>query len=170
MTATDRSLYAALDILRRALVSFAPFQFHLTTRLSPFTVVQGVLGGLPVTFHLQCGTRGRPLLDASPAYLVDHRIAAGFPSGILTLLSMNGPVAWNANLNCATSPTKLLFTVASEASAPTAGLLYQQRVAANLAAIAAVVRNIRERVLPSEQMPDYLLEVGRAWETIGDLL
>jgi thiazolinyl imide reductase len=166
VTATDRTLYAALDILRRVLVSFAPFQFRMTSRLSPFTVVQGLLGGVPVTFHLQCG----PLADGSSAYLVDDCIAAGFPSGILTLLSMNGPVVWNANLNCAAGSTEPTFTMAQEDSALTADLLRHKRIAANLAAIAALVKDMREHITPAEQAPEYLLEVSRAWETLGSLL
>jgi thiazolinyl imide reductase len=170
VTANDRSLYAALDILRRVLVSFAPFQFHVTSRLPPFTIVQGVLRGVPATFHIQRSDDGRPFPDASPSYLVDHRIAAGFPSGVLTMLSMNGPVVWNTNLNCAAGPTQPLFTVAHEDRALSTELLYQQRIAANLGAITAVAKNICERLEPLEQTPDYLLEVSRTWETLGGLL
>jgi thiazolinyl reductase component of yersiniabactin synthetase len=170
VTATDRSLYAALDILRRVLVSFARSEFHVTSRLPPFTIVQGLLGSVPVTFHLQHGAEGRPLPDGSPAYLVDHRIVAGFYSGTLTLQSMSGPAVWNANPNCAASPTEPLLTVFHEDRSLTAELLYRERVAANLAAIAALAKNIRERVRPPEQTPDYLLEVSRTWETIGGLL
>lgn len=170
VTATDRSLYAALDILRGVLDSFAPFEFHVTSRLPPFTIVQGLLGHVPVTFHLQYGADGRPLPDGSPAYLVDHRIAAGFPSGTLTLLSISGPVVWNGNPNRFAGPKKPLFTVVHENRALTAELLYEQRVAANLAAIKAVVKNMREHVIPPEQAPDRLLEVSYAWEALGSLL
>jgi thiazolinyl imide reductase len=170
VTATDRSLYAALDILRRVMISFAPFEFHLTSRLVPFTIVQGLIGGVPVAFHLQRGAGRRPLPDASPAYLVDHRIAAGFPSGTLTLLSMNGPVIWNTNPNCIAGPAERLFSVVHESRALTAELLYQQRVATNFAAIETLVKNMSERVRPPEQAPDYLLDVSRAWETLGALL
>ena len=170
VTATDRSLYAAVDILGRVLGSIAPFEFHVTSRLVPFTVVQGLLRGVPITFHIQRCADGRRLADGSPSYLVDHRITAGFPSGILTLLSMNGPVVWNANLNSAVSPTQPLFTVVHESRALTAELLHKQRIVANLAAIDALVRSMREGVRPPEQEPDYLLEVSRAWETLGALL
>jgi thiazolinyl imide reductase len=170
VTATDRSLYAALDILHRVLVSFTPFEFHLTSRLVPFTIVQGLVGAVPVTFHLQCGADGRPLPDASTDYLVDHRIAAGFRSGTLTLLSMNGPVVWNASPSGITVPTKPLFTVVHESCALTAELLHQQRVATNFAAMEALVKNMTERIRPPEQAPNCLLEVSRAWETLGALL
>jgi thiazolinyl imide reductase len=170
VTITDRSLYAALDILRRVLPSFAPFQFHVTSRLPPFTVVQGLLSGIPVTLHLQHNAHGRLLPDGSAAYLVDHRIVAGFPTGILTLLSINGPVIWNANPHCVPPRGRPLFTVAHEDRALTAERLCRQRVAANFAAISAVAKNIRERDLPPQQAPHYLLDVSRAWEAIGTLL
>ncbi len=170
VTCTDRSLYAALDILRRVLVSFAPFQFQVTSRLAPFTIVQGLLAGVPVTFHLQSRNDGRVLPDGSPAYLVDHRIVVGFRSGLLTLLSVNGPVAWNANMNSAVGPSPLLFTVTQEYSALTAALLYEQRIATNLAAVDAIVKNMQEGATPPEQAPNYLLDVSRAWEALSALL
>jgi len=168
--ATDRSLYAALDILRRVLRSFAPFQFQVTSRLLPFTIIQGVLNGVPCTFHLQQSTEVFPLPDGSPAYLIDHRIAVGFPTGILTLLSMNGPVVWNSNLNCAAHPNLPLFTMAHEDRALTSELLWQQRVAANLAAISTILKSMNERSTPPQQAPEYLMDVSRAWETIGGLM
>jgi NAD-dependent oxidoreductase involved in siderophore biosynthesis len=94
----------------------------------------------------------------------------GFPSGIVTLLSMNGPVVWNANLNYALPPTQPLFTVAHEGRARTIALLHQQRVAANLDSLAEVAKNIRGGPKPREQTREYLLEVSRAWETLGGFL
>jgi thiazolinyl imide reductase len=167
--ATDRSLYAALDILRRVLRSFAPFQFQVTSRLLPFTIIQGVLNGVPCTFNLQ-STEGSPLPDGSSAYLIDHRITVGFPSGILTLLSMNGPVVWNANLSCVAHPNQPLFTMAHEDHTLTSQLLWQQRVAANLAAISTILKSMNERSTPPQQAPEYLMDVSRAWETIGGLM
>jgi pyochelin biosynthesis protein PchG len=169
VTATDRSLYAVLDILRRVLLSFTPCEFNVTSQLPPFTTIQGLLGGIPVTFYLQSDSQ-RPLADGSPEYLVDHRIAAVFPSGILTLLSMNGPVIWNANLNQGTKPSELVFTVAHEDRALTVENLCEQRVCANLSAISALAQNIRDRVTPPEQTRDYLLEVSSLWEILGALL
>jgi hypothetical protein len=83
---------------------------------------------------------------------------------------MNGPVVWNANLNCAAGSTEPTFTMAQEDSALTADLLRHKRIAANLAAIAALVKDMREHITPAEQAPEYLLEVSRAWETLGSLL
>ncbi len=168
--ATDRSLYATLDILRRVLASFAGSEFHMTSRVPPFIIVQGLLGGVPTTFHLQRGADGHPLPDASPSYLVDHRIAAGYPSGTVTLLSLSGPVVWNANPNRAIDPSEVLFTVVHQECAFSAGMLHKERIAANLAAIVAVAKSIRHRSTPPDQTPAYLLDVSRAWETLGGLL
>jgi hypothetical protein len=49
-------------------------------------------------------------------------------------------------------------------------MLHKQRIAANLVAIEALVRSMREGVRPPEQGTDYLLEVSRAWEMLGGLL
>jgi thiazolinyl imide reductase len=170
VTATDRSLYAALDILGRVLVSLAPLHFQVTSQFAQFIVLEGVLGGVPATFHVQRRANDAPLPDGSPGYLVDHRIAAGFPTGILTLLSMNGPVIWNANLNCGKEAAEPLLTVLHADRLLTPERLHQQRIAANLSAIVALVNSIRERAVPRHQHPDYLLDVSRAWETLGRLL
>jgi thiazolinyl imide reductase len=169
VTATDRSLYAVLDILRRVLVSLAPFQFYLTSRLQPFTVVQGLLNSVPVTFQIQRCPNGHPFPDGSPSYLVDHRITVGFPSGILSLLSMNGPVVWNENLSCA-APRQQLFSLAYEDRSLTTELLRHKRIAANVATIAMMARSVREGVIPPEQTPEYLIDVSHTWATLGGLL
>src|SRR5262249_25996393 len=153
--ATERSLYAALDILRRTLPVFAPFQFHAISRLPPLSLVQGFLQGVPTIVQIQSNTKGRPLPDGSPNYLMDHRIVVAFRSGILSLLSMNGPVVWNANLNSIADPGLPLFTVAHRECALTADLLYPKRVAANLAAISDIVKHIRDGIVPLHQEAQY---------------
>lgn len=170
VTATDRSLYAALDLLRRIPVSLEPMEFHGCSRIPPFTTTQGHLMGVPSSFHIQCYGDCHPYADGSQSYLVDHRVALGFPSGIVTMLSMNGPVVWNANLNYAIPPAQPLFTVVHEDHARTMALLHQQRVAANLNSLAELAKNMRGGPKPREQTPDYLLEVSRAWETLGGFL
>jgi len=170
VTCTDRSLYTVLDIVRRALPKFAPFEFQAVSRSTPFTTIQGVLGAVPISFHLQGSAGGCPLPDGDPGYLVDQRIVAGFPTGILTLLSVNGPVVWNTNLNSTLDTSNSLFVELEAAGALTKTLLRQQRVAANLAAIEALTRAIREHVVPAEQTPTHLLEVSSAWAALGSLL
>jgi hypothetical protein len=52
----------------------------------------------------------------------------------------------------------------------TSQLLWQQRVGANLAAISTILKSMNERSTPPQQAPEYLMDVSRAWETIGGLL
>ncbi len=170
VTATDRSLYATLDILRRALPSFAGFRLQATSRLAQFILVQGLIADVPATFQIQRGTARGALPDGSPSYLVDHRIEAGFASGILTLLSMNGPVVWNANLNFGNGTQEPLFAIVQEDRTLSADLLAERRVSANLGAIEAIAKDIREGVKPVEQEPNSLLEVSHAWKILGGLL
>jgi len=170
VTATDRSLYAVLDIIGRVFLTVTPFEFHLKGRSAQFIIVEGIVAGVPATFHIQVGADVSQLPDGSQRYLVDHRIAAGFPSGIITLLSMNGPVVWNANLNSVKEPTKPLVAVLHPDSGLTIESLTLRRVAANLRAVEALNKNIHERVLPEEQEPRYLFELSRAWECLGSSL
>ena len=168
---TDRSLYGALDILRRLTTTFEPFELALLNRFSPFTVVQGTVGAVPATFQVQGSTRAGAgiLQDGDPGYLVDHRIAVGFPNGILTLASIAGPVIWNCN-----------YTVSSGAGDPmwahiydtpiTRMDLHKQRIMANLDALRCLVENARTQVLPAEQTRRHMLEVSLVWERIGTCL
>jgi thiazolinyl imide reductase len=168
VTVTDRSMYAALDLLGRIRMTLRPFAFQQIGRSAPFVVVQGAVAGVSTTWHIQRNING-PLPDGSPDYLVDHRIVAGFPSGILTLLSMNGPVVWNANLNGIKNLEQPIFTLLHEDRSLTTERLFRQRIDANLTAMDALARNIYEGVVPAEQEPRYLLEVSRAWEGLTRL-
>ncbi len=134
-------------------------------------MIQGTLGGIPVTLQVQRSIRaeGGLLRDGSTSYLVDHRLAGGFPSGILTLLSVSGPVVWNANWNRNAEAAGPLCKVYGDAGL-TGIELRRQRTRANLLAIESLVRSARERLTPPEQAPEYLLGVSRVWETAGALL
>jgi len=170
VTATDRSLYATLDILRRVLPSFVRSRFQVTSRLGQFMIIQGLLGDVPATFQIQRRADGRALPDGSPSYLVDHRIEVGFPSGILSMLSMNGPVVWNVNLNCRKYCQEPLIAVVQEDRTLCAELLARQRISANFRAIEALAKDIRESIKPVGQEPHYLLDVSDTWLALSDLL
>ena len=66
--ATDRSLYGALDILRRATTTFEPAEFLARDHRPPFTLVTASIGGVPTTLQIQdSGTEGRMALkDGDP--------------------------------------------------------------------------------------------------------
>lgn len=68
---SPRLIYALLDIVRHAL---------------------GSLDAAPMSVQFE-----RFLPDGSPDNIVDCRIAVGYPSGMLTLMAMPGPVIWTGN-------------------------------------------------------------------------
>ena len=169
--ATDRSLYGALEIVRRVTRTFEPFELTLRNHFLPFTMVRGTLGAVPATFQVQRFRKedGRTLQDGDPGYLVDHRIAIGFPDGVLTLASIAGPVIWNLNCNRSSGVESPMWTFVY--ARPTTGFyLHTQRVVANLGAIRSLVKSAREHVIPAEQTRRHILDVSRVWERIGALI
>jgi NAD-dependent oxidoreductase involved in siderophore biosynthesis len=167
---TDRSLYAALDILRRVAKTFEPSELALCNHFLPFSVVQGTLGAVPATFQVQ-GSRkkGRTPQNGDPSYLVDFRIAIGFPSGVLTLVSIAGPVIWNSNYGRSLGVEKPMWK--SIYGRPTTSFdLHKQRVRANLDAVRCLIKSAREHVVPPEQNPSHIFEVSLVWERIGTLI
>ena len=169
--ATDRSLYGALDILRRATTTFSPFAFLARDHRPPFTLVKASAGGVPATLQLQdSGTEGRMALqDGDPRYLVDYRLAVGFPHGVLNMLSIAGPVIWNNNLFRSSKKNRRLWTFLYHRPVSSFDL-YRQRVKANLMAVRCLVRSAREHFVPPEQNPEHIFEVSRAWAEIMALI
>ncbi len=170
---TDRSLYGALDILRRVTKKFEPYELVLLNQFSPFTVVQAALGGIPTTFQVQGSVRAGVgnLRDGDPGYLVDHRIAIGFPHGILTLASIAGPVIWNRNCNSALpagSGEPMWSSIYGESV--NRAEFHKQRIEANLDSLRSLVERVCTGGIPAEQTREHLLEVSRAWHRIGTCL
>lgn len=155
--ATERSLYAALDILFQSLGSVGPFEIASSEPGEPFAIVQATLAGIPLLLRLQFA-RENPIPDGNESYLVDYRITAGFRSGLLSLLSMGGPVLWTANYACF---QKGLSSDIEQASPEDLRL---QRRDANLAAIEQILK----KSTPSEQHPEYLRALSSAWQRVGD--
>jgi yersiniabactin synthetase, thiazolinyl reductase component len=168
---TDRSLYATLDILRRVTRTFEGSELALHSDFPPFTVVQGTLGAVPATFQVQRSRKkGQNVLrDGDPSYLVDFRIATGFPSGVLTLLSIAGPVIWSSNYARSSGVERPMWT-SIYGKPTTSSDLHEQRVIANLDAVHCLLRSAREHVVPPEQTPRHILEVSLMWERIGTLV
>jgi thiazolinyl imide reductase len=155
--ATERSLYAALDILFQSVGPAGPLEIISGKPGRPFAIIEGMLAGIPLLLRLQFA-REKPIRDGDAAYLVDYRITAGFRSGLLSLLSMGGPVSWTANYVCFQTAPWLDNEQASPAE------LRVQRRDANLAAIEQMMSNSA----PPEQRPEYLRAVSSAWKQVAD--
>jgi thiazolinyl imide reductase len=168
---TDRSLYGVLDILQSASISFEPFEFLARDHSPPFTLIKASAGGVPATLQLQdSGTEGRMALkDGDPRYIVDYRLAVGFPHGVLNMLSIVGPVIWNNNLFRSSKKNRRLWTFIDRRPGSSFDL-YRQRVKANLMAVRCLVRSARGQFEPPEQNPEHIFAVSRAWAEIIALI
>jgi len=95
-------LYPMVDILGQALGSLRPWRFADPTPLpdelgeQPFRLVQGVLGGTPLTLrvHHQLDPS-----DRDNHALHWHRMSVGTQGGVLTLADTHGPVLWSPRLH-----------------------------------------------------------------------
>ena len=166
--ATERSLYGLLDILKRSLGSLDPCWMTVLHREKRFCLLRGTVGRLPSHLLVQVsGTkRGRHLPDGSPAYLFDHRVAVGFPSGVLTLMSMSGPVVWNWAPAHALGARDSLWTSLYNQGTRTREDLREQRIEANIVALESIRKAILCGETADAQRPTHILEVSRAWESI----
>jgi len=169
--ATERSLYGLLDILKLSLGSLNPCRIRVLHRHKRFCLLSGTMGRLPSYLLVQVsGTGRRRLPDGSPAYLFDHRVAVGFPSGVLTLMSMSGPVLWNSAPAHTRGTRGLLWTSLYDQGTRTWDDLWGQRLEANIAALESIRQAILGGQTAEAQRPSHILEVSRAWESIGKCL
>ncbi len=166
--ATERSLYGALDILASAMGRLPSFRGRVLSRRAKFVLLEGTLATLPVRVSVQVsGKKGSgQLADGSPAYLLDLRLTAAFPTGLLTLLSVAGPVVWTS------APAQVLgnqepLSMICHRGEQTLAELGEQRVQANLEALNSIRDAILGRGAPETQQPEHILQVSKAWEHIG---
>jgi thiazolinyl imide reductase len=168
---TDRSLYGALDILRRVTNTLEPYELSIRDHSLPLVTIKGAVGGVPITFHIQrSGTKGHTVLtDGDPRYIVDLRLAVGFPQGVLTMLSIAGPVIWNSNIYRSPTMSRPVWTRIYNKSVTSLDL-YGQRVRANLLAVRCLVKSAREHVIPDEQTRGHIMDVSLSWDRITTLV
>ena len=166
--ATERSLYGALDILMAAMGSPQPLRVHVSSRRMKFVLLEGSLGNVPVRFSVQVsGNKGRGrLADGSSGYLLDQRLTVAFPTGLLTLLSMAGPVLWNSTPVHVQNHEPLWSILCGQPTRMVAEL-QEQRIQANVAGLNAIRQSILRHDPPEIQQPQHILQVSRAWELIG---
>ncbi len=166
---TDRTLYAVVDLLGRMTTTLEAGEVCVLNRQAPFVTVRLALGDLRVTLQVQPSAVGEKpeLEDGSPEYLVDFRLTAGFSSGLLSLLSIAGPVIWNANIY--RSPHGALWTLCQEQEA-TWKDVEDQKTRANLASIECLFESTRAKASPADQKPEYLVQMAELWQQIGKVL
>jgi NAD-dependent oxidoreductase involved in siderophore biosynthesis len=109
---------------------------------------------------------GTLLPEGSPEYLVAYRIVAGFDTGLISLLSVGGPVVWNSNEPRVGDPDLALWHPIHTPMV-TGRALIEERVGVNLAAMNALVEHAGGGDTPPAQTREYLEEVSRTWETLG---
>ena len=167
---TERSLYGALDVLMAATGSLQPLRVHVLSRRTKFVLLEGTLGKLPARVSVQVsGKTGRGRLeDGSPGYLLDQRLTVAFAAGLLTLLSSAGPVLWNST-PAHVRNQKPLWTILGQATQTLADL-GEQRIQANVEALNSIRQCILGRGAPELQQPRHILQVSKAWESIGKQL
>ena len=166
--ATERSLYGALDILASAVGRLSPPRVRVLSRRATFVLLEGTMGKWPVRLTVQVsGKKGSGrLADGSPAYLVDLRLTIAFSTGLLTLLSVAGPVVWTSAPAQVLGRRELLSTICYQEK-QTLAELGEQRIQANVNVLNSIRNAIMGHDTPETQQPDHILEVSKAWEHIG---
>ena len=169
LMATERSLYGALDIMVAAVGGVPPLRVRVLSRRTKFVQLEGTLGRTPVRLSVQVSGKGRTsrLADGSPAYLLDLRLTVAFPTGMLTLLSIAGPVVWNKTLAHVPANDSPLWTVTGDHDTQTAAELGEQRTQANVEALNSIRNSILGRGTPETQQAKHILQVSKAWEAVG---
>jgi len=167
--ATERSLYGALDILMSAAGGRQQLRVRALSHRSRFVLLEGTLGKIPLRVSVQVsGKKGSGrLADGSPGYLLDQRLTVMFPAGLLTLLSMAGPVVWNITPAHVVGNDTPLWTVLCDQAPCSLADLREQRINANIEALNSIRRSIMGRGTPETQQPQHILRVSEAWESIG---
>jgi thiazolinyl imide reductase len=163
---TDRALYAALDIVRQAFGPLAP-DLSRGPSTGPFDSLTGSLSGAPALLHVQRfrTSGGRLLDDGDPGYLVDCRMSAWWSEGILSLLSVAGPVVWTRPLRGGLDPVAPMWEGA-ERPAPRPADLREAQTQCNLEAIEALAAHAAGGPAPAVQQLDHQLDVARSWEHV----
>lgn len=196
-TAAPQTTYSLLDIIARILGGIGDYAYTPPIpwkpacvqahqhKLFPFLCLQGVLQGIPVTFHLQ------NYIDSTQFdnhYLAMHRITVGSESGSINLLNTHGPVVWADSFSIEENIRETSFrnrkSAFLEYKKPTA-VTFTPQLAPSLAEIsrrawpAAVTKALNEMAghiesgaPPYGQTEKYLEGLSTAWldltKVIGD--
>ncbi|MEV6983675.1 Gfo/Idh/MocA family oxidoreductase [Sphaerisporangium sp. NPDC051017] len=95
-------MYPMVDILGRAVGSLRPWRFAAPAAVpeelgsQPFRVLQGLLGGVPLTLRVH---HQMDPADRDNHALHWHRVSLGTEGGVLTLADTHGPLLWSPRLH-----------------------------------------------------------------------
>ena len=115
--------FPLLHVIGDALGNVRPWSFTKLMDSEPYSVVSGVIGGVPATLRVQNQINPD---DPDNHMHVLHRITIGTDSGTLTLHDAHGPVSWTPRLHIPESVrTSFDFTApdAAHLAAPCTSLL-----------------------------------------------
>ena len=166
--ATDRSLYATIDLLMLLLQDPPDFKLASRNTVPQFAILNGSFGPIGVSFQIQNSilSDGSIRPDGGAGYVVDCRVAVASPKGMLTLMSINGPVVWNVNYGGTRSPSSPSWKIVGSRKPDSGMQLYLHRVQANLDAIDMIARCRKGREALANQTPNHVLAVSRLWEVL----
>jgi thiazolinyl imide reductase len=179
ITAQERSLYAALDVLDRAWdglegltvqdAGAADAEEPRSAVASGWIHLTGSLDDIAADFRIQVPPENPP--DGSPAYWVDLQLAVGFDAGVLSLLSLAGPVVWNHNLGRAAAGDQALWEMVAGSDhgihGPSPLELRRAREEANRTAVDRLIRMMAGAEPEPLVRRRRLLALARAWELLG---
>lgn len=168
LTAQERGLFGALDVLDRALPrGVGETSIERVGAAGDLQLLAGSLAGVPALVRVETPA-GAPV-DGSPRYRVDLKLEIVFDEGIAALLSLAGPATWNANLALAAAAREPLWTALGRRPLRTPDELRTARERANLAALERLARAAAGQPDPTTGR-DRTLALARAWEALGDRL
>lgn len=182
ITAQERSLYAVLDVLDRAWGGVEGLELEAApasdkplpwkSDVGGWIRLVGRLDEIPVDFRIQVPPASPP--DGSPAYSVDLQLAVGFDAGVLSLLSLAGPVVWNRNLARAAAGDQALWEMLGGSGhsihGPSPLELRRAREDANRRVIGRLLRVLEGAEPDAVVSRQRLLGLAQAWELVGTQL
>jgi NAD-dependent oxidoreductase involved in siderophore biosynthesis len=165
--AADRALYGVLDLIQQSFGSLSKLSLHEVHSTGDFIVIEGTFGCSSLSLWLQSARdMNHRIPDGSARYCVDMVVASVFGTGTLSLLSLAGPVIWNANLFQSTDSAMPVWDRVNE-PAETRASFYEQRIRANVVAFDRLRRQFETGRTVPNQSPEVLLEISRVWNDIS---
>lgn len=188
-TGSLQTLYSLFDIIGQAIGGFRPYAISdpvvwdkamMTANYHnfvPFTCLQGVIMGIPITLKVQ---NYYDPDDFDNHFLIMHRVSIGLDGGNVTLVNTHGPVVWSQDFSIATVdeentfskrktafknyvvPTAVSFTAGTAPSLST--IAVKEWPAAIHRSLTRMKDHIEKEILsPPGQSREYLIDLSSFW-------